>query len=141
MILYLDTSALVKLYVLEVHSAEVRSWLRSAEVAATSDVAYAESRAAFARALREGMSTAQQHQQRVARFNRDWAQMLRVELSSLVARNAGELAELHALRGFDAIHVASALWLRDNSEVPLLFASFDLRMCAAANAAGLQIID
>lgn len=91
--------------------------------------------------LREGMSTAQQHQQRVARFNRDWAQMLRVGLSTLVARNAGELAELHALRGFDAFHVASALWLRDSSEVPLLFASFDLRMCAAANAAGLQIID
>ena len=38
----------MKLYVLEVHSVEVRSWLRSAEVAATPDVAYAESRAAFA---------------------------------------------------------------------------------------------
>ena len=44
MILYLDTSAPMKLYVLEVHGAEVPSWLRSAEVAATSDVAYAEFR-------------------------------------------------------------------------------------------------
>lgn len=36
MILYLDTSALVKLYVQEIGSADVKDWLQDADAAATS---------------------------------------------------------------------------------------------------------
>ena len=53
MILYLDTSALVKLYVRERGSAQVRAHVNNADVIATSVVAYAEARAAFARLRRE----------------------------------------------------------------------------------------
>ena len=49
MILYLDTSALVKLYVREAGSVLVRRATEASEAAATSTVAYAEARAAFAR--------------------------------------------------------------------------------------------
>jgi predicted nucleic acid-binding protein len=48
MVLYLDTSSLVKLYVEEKHSPEVAALVRSSEVTATCLVAYAEARAAFA---------------------------------------------------------------------------------------------
>ena len=139
MILYLDTSALVKLYVSESHSGDVRRWVREADAVATSIVAYAETRAAFARALRDGLSSAREHQRRVGQLNRDWAQLLRVELSAPIARNAGELAELHQLRGFDAIHLASALWLRDKSDEKFLLGAFDRRLCVGVEAAGLQL--
>ena len=49
LILYLDTSALVKLYVRERGSARVRAQVGKADAIATSVVAYAEARAAFAR--------------------------------------------------------------------------------------------
>jgi predicted nucleic acid-binding protein len=51
-ILYLDTSALVKIYVEEPKSAVVRENVKQAEGIATSRIAYAEARAAFARKCR-----------------------------------------------------------------------------------------
>ena len=53
MILYLETSNLVKLYVREKDSEAVRVSVEASEAVATSVLAYAEARAAFARKLRE----------------------------------------------------------------------------------------
>ena len=140
MILYLDTSALVKLYVSEPGSAEVRRLVEAADAAATSWVAYAETRAAFSRALREQVTSPEDHIQRVGQFNQDWESTLRVELLPLIARNAGDLTEVYGLRGFDAIHLASALWLRDKCGVALAFVAYDRRLAEAAARAGLSII-
>ena len=71
MILYLDTSALVKLYVQEPGTDAVKAWVAEAEAAATSWVAYAETRAAFARARREGVTAPERHQERIGQFNRE----------------------------------------------------------------------
>ena len=54
MILYLDTSALVKLYVEEPNSEEVRSAVDGAVAVAVSEVSYTEARSALARREREG---------------------------------------------------------------------------------------
>lgn len=140
MILYLDTSALVKLYVNEAGSTLVKRHLEAAETAATSVVAYAEARAAFARRLREGAVTAVRHRARLARLNQDWLHYALVELNPGLTRQAGDVAEVYGLRGFDSIHLASALWLKESTALPLLFASYDDRLSAAANAAGLESI-
>lgn len=137
MILYLDTSALVKLYVREAGDARIRTLKDRAEATATSVTAYAESRAAFARLLREGNTTPADHVRRVTTLNHDWERFVRVELAPEIARNAGELAETSALRGFDAIHLASALWLADRLARPVTFAAFDRRLLAAATHSGL----
>ena len=108
----------MKLYVRETGSARVRSWLNKATTAATSVVAYAEARATFARLQRSALTTARRHRERVARLNADWESFMRVELSPLVVRLAGETAETYELRGFDRIHLASALWLRDRTDIP-----------------------
>jgi uncharacterized protein with PIN domain len=60
MVLYLDTSSLVKLYVEEKDSSRVANLVGSSNVTATSLVAYAEARAAFARRFRESF-----HSQRI----------------------------------------------------------------------------
>jgi predicted nucleic acid-binding protein len=61
MILYLDTSSLVKLYLDEVYSEAVHRWAQEAEVLATSRVAYPETLAALARRWREGVLTDETH--------------------------------------------------------------------------------
>ena len=137
MIVYLDTSALVKLYVAEDSSVDVRAHVRRAEQVASSRVAYPEARSALARRHREGAITAKGLRRAVSALDRDMGSLVVVELYGGVARIAGELAERHALRGFDAIHLASALELaRLLGSLPR-FVSFDDRQSEAAAAEGL----
>ncbi len=140
MILYLDTSALVKLYVREAGSALVRREADAAEALATSVVAYAEARAAFARLLRKRPAGRKPHRRRVDQLDRDWDRYAAVQLTPAVTRRSGEIAELHGLRGFDAIHLASALWLQSAYSGDLVFIAFDRRLSKAAAAAGLRIL-
>lgn len=139
MILYLDTSALVKLYVRERGSLQTRKLADHADALATSVVAYAEARSAFARLWRVRPASAGRHRARVTQLDRDWSRYLQVELTPALGRSAGELAEAHALRGFDAIHLASGLWLKSAYAGELRFVAFDRRLAAAARAAGLAI--
>lgn len=112
----------------------------SCEALATSVVAYAETRATFARLKQEGLSSDEKHLERLAQFNLDWESMLKVELSPPVVRSAGELAEIYGLRGFDAIHLASILWLSGKSSVPIHFAGFDRRLRSAAERTGVVVV-
>jgi len=139
LILYLDTSAWVKLYVQEPGSRELRTRANKAEALAASVVAYPEARAAFARLKAQGVSEAK-HEQRLAQLNLDWDNLLRIELIPAVVRTAGDLAEVYGLRGFDAIHLASALWLKEKTGTPLYFAVFDQRLRTAAERAGLAVV-
>jgi predicted nucleic acid-binding protein len=138
LILYLDTSALLKLYVEEPGREVVREAIGAAEVAATSTVAYAEARAALARRLREGDFTEEEHRRAVERLGREWRGYHRLAVSNLVARRAGDLAERHALRGFDAIHLASAARLEERFE-DLRFLAFDDRLLDAAKKASMPV--
>ncbi len=61
-----------------------------------------------------------------------------VELSAKVARRAGELAERHALRGLDAIHLASALEIEELTGLVPGFCCFDNRLREATSAEGLS---
>ncbi len=91
MILYLDTSALVKLYVRETGSRIVAKLARESAALATSIVAYAETRAAFARLMRAGVTVEKRHHERLKQFNADWESFMRIELGHALARTAGEL--------------------------------------------------
>jgi predicted nucleic acid-binding protein len=125
MIVYLDTSSLVKLYVEEDESSKVDALVRSSEVTATSIVAYAEARAAFARRFREKAFTPVEHDRIKAFFDKDWSCYLILSITGDMIRLAGNLAEKHALRAFDSIHLASALALRREISTPIIFSCFD----------------
>lgn len=139
MILYLDSSSLVKLYVEESGSPDVHRWVDDAEVLATSRVAFAEVMAALARRQREGSLDAAAFQAAEARLAVDWADIAVVEVDELAA---GRLAVQHALRGFDAMHLAAALDMRkDAGSARLAFTSFDKRQVMAAEAKGLIVLE
>ena len=137
MILYLDTSAWLKLYVDERGTQEVIEAVQSAELVAISRIAYAEARAALARVLREKRTTPAEHRKRIAALDADYVEVLKVEVSAEVVRQAGELAESHALHGFDAIQLASARWLARKARKPVRLLAFDKRVSEAAQALGL----
>ena len=139
MIAYLDSSALVKLYIQEPGSSEVRALVNEARIVATSRVAYVEARAGFARKLREGELLQEECSQIVEDFKEDWEKYFVVEVSENVARLGGRLVEKHPLRGFDAIHLASALLLKERANLEVFFSCFDKRLKTAARAEGLII--
>ena len=68
----------------------------------------------------------------------DWNTFARVPILEHVARNAGEIAQQYALRGCDAVHLASALHLHQRFE-DLRFLAFDNRLVNAARAAGIPV--
>jgi predicted nucleic acid-binding protein len=131
MIAYLDTSSLVKLYVEEEGSNDVAALLEKSRTAASSIIAYAEARAAFARRFREGALTKKAYKGLLLSFERDWINYLQVKVSQDVIQLAGDLAEKHALRGFDAIHLSSAIILL-KSDLPVVFSCYDNRLQKAS---------
>jgi len=139
-ILYLDTSCLVKLYVEEEGSERVRRQVAESTAVATSTIAYVEARAAFARKHREGGLSDEEYSVVSDAFRQEWGAYLAVEVSEVIVTLAGDLVEGHELRGFDAIHLASALALRDRTQSPVLFSCADGRLTTAAGAEGLDAL-
>ncbi len=139
MILYLDTSAIVKIYVRERNSSKVQRLVQDARWVSTGRIAYPEARAALARRNREGKLSAAGLRRAASALERDLGRFAVVEMSPEVSRMAGNLAERHALRAYDAVHLASAVSLARWVQATILFSSFDDRLNAAAVAAGLTI--
>ena len=132
MIVYLDTSSLIKLYVEEEGSIAVRALVASAALVATCVLAYPEARSALARLRREGGLTEIEQARAKADLDRDWGGFLALPVDA-VWRQAGDLAERHGLRAADSIHLASYLSLIGRREgSPALFSSFDERLSVAA---------
>lgn len=109
MILYLDTSALVKLYIEEAGSTAVATVVERAAAVATARITYAEARAAFARHTQAGGLTPVELRHVVRHLDEEWGQYSLVEVTDAVVHRAGALAERHKLRGYDAVQIAAAL--------------------------------
>jgi predicted nucleic acid-binding protein len=133
---YFDTSALVKLLVDEAGSETVRSIRDGIGPLASSVLVYPESAAALAAARRSGRLGHEAHRHARLGLERLWATLIPVECSIGVIRDAAQLAELEALRGCDAVHLASALSIGDEE---LLFVCFDADLAEAARRNGLAV--
>jgi predicted nucleic acid-binding protein len=137
-ILYLDTSSLVKLYVDELHAEQVREWVAAAEIVATSRLAYPETLSAFTRRHRSGDFTAAEFATLVGTFTNEWHTFAALDFDEIAA---GEMVCRHGLRSFDAVHLASALLLTaDQGALDLAFSSFDEQLNRAATAEGITIL-
>jgi len=133
-ILYLDTSALVKLVVEERGSAAVDALVATTEYAVSSVIAYAECRSAIARA---GHARRVDAAAAVRSLDRVWDAVQTLDVDLRLSTRAGELASRHLLRGMDALHLASALEVVA-PELPVAFATFDRALARAARAERLS---
>lgn len=135
-LVYFDSSALVKLVVEEAGSDLAADLWDGCDAAVSSRLAYPEVRAALAAAGRNrdleepALASAQEA------WEQFWAATRAVELTLDVERHAGRLAGSHALRGGDAVHLASALAIQDPN---LVLAVWDRRLHDGALAARLAV--
>lgn len=139
MILYLDTSAWVRLYVDEPGRAEVVSAVRESEAIATHLIAHAELHAALAKAVRMGRLDRSQRDAIAAQMDRDWARMLVVQVDEPLVFRAGVLALEFGLRGYDSVHLAAVERLGAHAgSANLHFACFDDSLAVAARRMGIR---
>ena len=135
-LVYFDASAFVKLLTTETGSSLASALWDGCDAALSSRLAYPEVRAALAAAARNHDLT----ESELADAERDWedfwAATRAVELTATVEQHAGHLARDHALRGADAVHLASALAIGDPG---LIVAVWDRRLHAGVQAAGFRV--
>lgn len=137
MIAYFDTSAVIPLIVDEATSDEARSvWLESERVV-SARIVYAEGHAALAQAARSGRIDGDELAGAVASLIQLYEQLDLLEISDAIVRRAGALAEHHALRGYDAIHLAAAELVQVDG---LVFVAGDRDLCDAAETIGLEVV-
>jgi predicted nucleic acid-binding protein len=138
-IVYFDTSGLLKLFVDEQHTEETRDWARAADTIAVSRVTLPEAAAAIGRRHRDGslaLTSAHRLLREIAAF---WRAATVVELDEV---RAADLAFGHCLTGFDSVQLAAALTAREQAAgATLAFASFDLALNGAARAEGLTVLE
>jgi predicted nucleic acid-binding protein len=138
LISYLDTSALIKSYVREDNSEEVVRLLGDIEGVGTSVITYAEMASAMARGARMGAFSPDDARAAWEDFLADWSGITRLKVAQGVLERAAAVAWEHGLRGYDAMHLASALAWQETIETPVALATFDRELWLAAQRGGLE---
>jgi predicted nucleic acid-binding protein len=130
--IYVDSSALLKLYLEEPDSGRAEDLLSSDSDWITARHTSVEVRRSLARALK-GSDLASARRQ----FERDWANSAVIELTADVCETAAELAELTGARSLDALHLGAAKVVGGGA-LPLV--TFDLRQAQAARSLGWTVL-
>jgi predicted nucleic acid-binding protein len=134
---YLDASALLKLLISERGTEAVTSLWARREDSYASLLGYTELRAAMAAAVRAGRIHPISGADARGEVESVWRSLIAVEIDEGLVRAAGDLAERHCLRAADAIHLASAIVIREPDTV---FVTFDARLREAAAAEGFPLL-
>lgn len=107
-LLYLDTSALARLYTLEPDHEKVRAAQANASGDITHDITYVELHSALAGRRRRRLMTERAYQSALSDFKRDWPSIRHISIDQQLLRDAAALAQTHTLRAYDAMHLAAA---------------------------------
>jgi predicted nucleic acid-binding protein len=113
----------------------VELWDR-ADLLVSSQLVYPEARAALAAAARAGRIDQPKHVNAVAALEDLYTQLRIIAIDEPLARQAGDLTSQHALRGYDAVHLACALNVEGDD---VLLATWDNDLNSAARATGQLI--
>jgi len=126
----------VKLVVVEDGSDLAAKLWGSAYPAASSILAYPEGRAALAAARRLDRLGKKAHQEALSAFEEIFGVLVAIGVDEGLAARAGEHAEDLGLRGYDAVHLVTALELGDEEVV---FVTWDRDLGRAAERVGLGV--
>lgn len=135
---YFDTSALVPLVLAEPSTAvSRRAWYETDSVASSS-LAYVEVHTALAQANRMSRMTDTEHGMATRAFEALWAQITPIAPVEEIIRDAARLGTAHALRGYDAVHCATAFAIASSD---LVAVSGDQDLLRAWDALGIATVD
>jgi uncharacterized protein len=135
-IAYFDTSALIPLIIDEPSSGTCLRLWNDAERATSVRLLYPEARAALARAQRMRRITNEQLHAAITELDSMIAEIDHIEVTRDLAHTAGELAQAHALRGSDAVHLAAVLSVADTE---LVLATGDADLTSRASSLGISV--
>ncbi|MQA30762.1 MAG: PIN domain-containing protein [Luteitalea sp.] len=138
MIAYFDASALVKRHVEERGARETLDFAASAEVVATSLISRAEVAAALAKAVRAKLLAEDEARQAQRAFAAQWPDIARIPVTEALVSRAEVLAWEYALRGYDAVQLASAVLFQESLGTAVRLATFDKQLWDAARRAGFE---
>jgi len=139
MILYLDTSALVKRYIRETGTDEVIPLVENAGSVGSASLTKVEMAAALEKIVRQGWIKRKIALQAWQDFLDQWSSFTRLNISSGTIERASKLAWEYSLRGYDAIHLACAILWQETLETQITMATFDRDLWRASKKAGLAV--
>lgn len=140
MIIYFDSSSIVKWFFDEPFEDLARNAKNRASIAITSLIAFPEVMSAFNRAWRDRRCRKKEMEIVCHEFERIWPDFKWITVNERLLQQAGRLIFKHNLKGFDAVHLASALELKAVSDgIDLFFSSFDRQLNYAARKEGFLI--
>lgn len=137
MIVYADTSALVKLFVTEEGSQATRELLRRAQAMGTGLLTRAELGAALVRGARRGLLSEEEALESRRWLETVWPTWIHIAVDEDLICRAEALGWEHGLRGYDAIHLAAALAWQERTVPSVVLATFDRELWEATRQAGL----
>jgi len=137
MIIYLDASALVKCYVAEAGSLLVNALITQAAAVSTGVISRAEVAAALSKAVRLKVISRDEGASAIRVFNAEWEDFIRLQMTESIVSRAAVLAWDHGLRGYDAVHLAFALFWQEIIGKPVTLATFDKQLWRGAKQSGL----
>lgn len=139
MIGFLDASAVVRLYLDENSSGELRSFFNSLKSTVISSITLVETISAIAKKLRMGELSGDTYQDIFTTFSRDWGKYKRIWLSRSILERAMYFPKLYNLKAGDSIQLACAESLQSTSNERIQFISFDDQLNSAAGKLGLTV--
>jgi predicted nucleic acid-binding protein len=137
-ILYLDSSSLVKRYVGELGSPEVAQAIDKAKLVGTAAISRVEVAAALSKAVRLEMLTREEAWSSLQTFREEWTDFAQVQVTDLLISRADVLAWESGLRGYDAVQLAAASLWQEMMGEGVTLSTFDLRLWATARTVGLE---
>ncbi len=139
MIVYLDTSALVKRYIRETGSNDVVELVEDAEAVGSVVLAQVEMASALGKAARlewvERLAVKKAWQD----FLLHWPSFTRIGVTPLLAERASQLSWEYGLRAYDAAHLAASLIWRETLDAPVVLAAYDRELWLAGQKAGMTV--
>lgn len=139
MILYLDSSAIVKRYIQEAGSSELNSLIVESQGIGTNIISRAEVAAGIMRATRLSILLGEDALRALRAFRLEWESYQRLGVNEATVARADDLVINYDLRGYDAVHLASAhLWQEAVGEA-VTMVTFDQILQSAATETGLHV--
>jgi predicted nucleic acid-binding protein len=140
LILYFDSSALVKRYVEEQGSSDVLDWMDASDLNGTGLVTRVEVVAAITRAMRMQYVSQDDARKILDTFRKEWSSFHRLPVSEPLVERADATACEHNLRGYDAIHLAAAFTWQELLDLPVTVVTYDRGLAEAARASGMAVL-
>jgi len=141
---YLDSSALVKLYIREIGSdrmLQLAARTAGHQLAVVS-VAQVEVRSALRKLQRTGRISVRLADELLGAFQRHLeSKFIRQVLTDAILDQACELLDRHSLTSLDAVQLAGYFAVRTTASAEPVFASADNELLAAAKAEGIPVFD